>query len=137
MAKLSATRRVVKEDYDKQFQPLIDKLAFTLNPLFDQLASAFNKGITIEDNLNMEVRDITVKVDANGVPTSNTSFKSLLKTKLKGMVVLRAINVTDGTVFPVGQPFINYAQNQDVISIQHVTGLQANQSYTLNVMTIG
>jgi hypothetical protein len=53
MAKLNVTKRIVTEDFQKDDQALVSKLAFTLNSFFEQTANALNKNLTIEDNLNM------------------------------------------------------------------------------------
>lgn len=137
MAKLNVTKRIVTEDFDKEDQALVSKLAFTLNSFFEQVAQGLNKNLTIEDNLNMEVKDVVLTVDALGIPTTTAAYQSSLRTKVRGHVILTARNLTDSTLYPTGAPFISYVQNEKLVTIQHVTGLQSGNSYRLLILSVG
>lgn len=137
MAKLNVTKRIVTEDFAPEDQQLVEKLAFTMNSFFEQTAAALSKNITIEDNLNMEVKDVVVAVDGSGVPTSTTSFQCSLKTRVRGLLVIRAQNSTDATVFPSGAPLVSYSQNGSLITVSHITGLQAGYSFKLTILVLG
>lgn len=135
--KLNVTKRIVTEDFPKEDQALVGKLAFAMNSFFEQVAGAFNKNITIEDNLNMDIKSVVVTVDASGIPTVAAAFQSVLRTKVRGISVLRARNNVTATVYPTGAPFISFEENGKVVTIQHVTGLQAANSYTLTLLVYG
>lgn len=137
MAKLNVTKRIVAEDFEEEDQGLITKLAFTLNSFFEQVAFAFNKNITIEDNLNMEIKEVVITVNASGFPTTQAQFQSSLRTKVRGLLVLRAFNQTNPGTYPTSAPFISFEQNNNLLTIQHVTGLQAAESYKLQILSFG
>lgn len=135
--KLNVTKRIIKEDFKKEDQELIDKLAFALNSFFEQVAQGFSKNITIEDNLNMEIKEVVLTVDASGFPTTTAAFQSALRTRVRGLTVLRAINQTNPGTYPTGAPFVSFEQNNNLLTIQHVTGLQPAESYKLQILSFG
>jgi hypothetical protein len=137
MAKLNVTKRIVTEDFQKDDQALVSKLAFTLNSFFEQTANALNKNLTIEDNLNMEVKSVTITVDASGIPTTAAAFQTALKTKVRGATVIAARNQTSATTYPTSAPFLTFEQNDGIITIQHIAGLQASNSYSLTILLYG
>lgn len=135
MAKVNNIKRIIAEDFDSDYQNLIRQLSFTLNPLLEQLTNAFNKNIDF-DNLNQEIIPIQTEVDSSGVPKSTLEVKTTLKTKIKGIMVISAINLTDGALL-VGAPFINYDLITGGFKIKQVTGIVPNKSYSLSILLIG
>lgn len=138
MAKVSNIKRLVKEDFEKEDQPLVDRLAFALNPFLEQVSAAFSKGID-DDNLNQQSIFVEVEVNAQGVPKAPLQIKidtSILKTRLKGHDIIFAQNLTDGT-FPTGRPFLTYNVVNGLINVQHVAGLPADKRFRLSVILIG
>ena len=134
--KLNNLKRIAKEEFPNDSQNIIEKLAFLLNPYLEQVNNAFNKNIDF-DNLNQELLTIEVTLNANGVPLVQTEIKSNLKTKINGLQVIRALNLTNDGTFPTGAPFITFDLNGSTISIKHVTGIPANKKYQLTVISIG
>lgn len=134
--RLNNVKRLAKEDFAPEDQALVEKLSFALNPLLDQLNNAFNKNIDF-DNLNQELLTVDVEVNASGIPKILTEIKSNLKTKINGLCVIRAINLTNDGTYPSGCPFITFDTNGSIITIKHVTGIPANKKYRLLVISIG
>lgn len=137
MAKISEFKRLIKEDFNKDDQDLIDKLAFTVNPALETIAQALNKNLTFEDNINSQIKDIEVTVNGDGRPLVNTSYKSVLRGQTRSIIVMRAENLTSSSTYPDGAPFISFIDNAGQVTIQHVTGLQANNKYRLRILAIG
>lgn len=125
------------EDFASKDQPLVGKIAFVLNPGLEILTQALNKNITFQDNVYCQVKDVTVTVDANGIPTSTTQIKSTLNNNSQGLMCVLAINSTNPSVYPTGYPFISFTETNKLITIQHITGLQPNNSYQLRIISIG
>lgn len=134
MANVTNLKRLKAEDFEDDYQSLVNQLALILNPFLEQIAAAFNHGIDF-DNLNQEVITFTTKL-ASGVPVTKISAKSTLKTRLKGMTVISAVNKTDGT-FPTGAPFITYKLTTNGFDVLHITGIPDNKEYTFTVITKG
>lgn len=133
--KVTNLKRLIKEDFDKDNQDLIEKLAFVINPLVEQIVSAFNNNIDF-DNLNQQYKSITVTVDTNGIPSVTTEIKYTLSSQLKGIICVSAQNNTDTTAV-TGAPFISYSISGSVIKVLSVSGLPPNKRFTLNLILIG
>lgn len=128
-------RRLFTTDFAEEQKELVDKLAFVLNGGIQVLYDALNKKISQTDNIDCHVTDVEVTVDVLGIPTSSTIFTLADKTRnIQGMVVQRAENLTNTSVYPSSGIFITYQQVQTGVQIQHVTGLPANNRFKLRIV---
>ena len=132
--KLPGFKRLLGSDFEKQFQDLINQLSLSYNNPIDVLYQALNNNITLRDNIKSTVQDLTVTVDANGLPTSGSQFKLTFSGTVDGVTVLSAQNQDNSTTYPTNGVFISGAQNSNVYTINHITGLQAGASYKLRVV---
>lgn len=132
MAKISGFKRIVKEDFDKEDQPLIEKLATVFNLFQEQVYYAFNKGITISENISAQTNTIRLKVDSSGVPIGNNQVKYTLKSRPVGSQVIN-VRSTDGSLLS-GAPFVLFDIDQDIITIKQITGLLVNKTYDITVV---
>lgn len=131
MAKINPVSRIVTEDFPKEDQPLVGKLAFVLNNFLTDISNSYSKGLTIDDNLAMEYRDFTVTVDSRGVPTVSTAIKSSYS-QIKGVQCVTVLNFTQP---PVAHPFVGWQMgNNKDIKITYVTGLVPGVKYTVRVL---
>jgi len=131
MARISPVSRIAAEDFDKEVQPTVSKLAFVLNNFLTDVSNSYDKGITVDDNLAMEYKDFEVIVDANGVPKAATSIRSLY-TRIKGVQCVTVVNYSKP---PKAHPFVGWASvGNGEIRIQHVTGLEPDVKYTVRVL---
>lgn len=134
--KLQNYPRIVKENLPEKFRDIVD--SFTgFNSLAEDLSNAFNKNITVDDNLNMQYKQLEVTLNGSGIPTITTEFKSTLRNKSRGVIIVRAENLTNPSVFPTNAPFITFSEEQQVITINHITGLPANNKYRLTLLSVG
>lgn len=134
--KLSNLKRIVAEDFPAEQQELVSKLAFSLNPILEQISNAFNNNIDF-DNLNQERSSFDVVVDANGKPITAVELSYSLKTKPLGITVTRADCISSPIAYPTAAPFItfDYTSNGGV-RILHVAGLPASKKFRLSVILI-
>lgn len=138
MSRLPSYKRIIKEDFSAEEQNLISKLGFLVNSAFDGIYSAFDKSITIADNLNQDLVDIDLTVDASGIPRQPIEIKTKLRNNCKGMLVVRLDNLSNPTSLPASAPFIYFEQgSQTNVVIKNVKGLTANVRYRLKVLIIG
>lgn len=127
-------QRIFKTDFSADDQGLVDKLAGILNPGIERLYQLANKKISINDNIDCVVRDVTFSVDANGNPTATTSFTLDDKTRsVQGLQVIRATS-TNSNTYPSGGIFCSFQQTQTGIQLLNVTGLPANTNFTLRII---
>lgn len=136
MGRIPDIKRIQKSDFEEKYQALIEKLSFPINSFFEQTRSALDHNIDFT-NLNQEVITLDIVVDANGVPTTDTKYRSSLKTKVLGHSTINALNISGQAGFPTGQPFITFSQTSNLVSILNVTGLPADTKYRLIVLSIG
>lgn len=134
--KLNDIKRLTTDDFPKDESALISKLAFALNPFLEQISTMFNKNIDF-DNLNQEVITFTVEVDSVGLPKTLTDIRSTLKTKVRGITCIRAVNLENDGTYPISCPFITFTTLGSLIRVQQVSGIPANKRYSLTVITIG
>jgi hypothetical protein len=132
LAKVDNIKQITKEDYPSEYAELVDKLAFSINPLMRQITAAFNKQIDIT-NLTNVITEFEVTVLSSGIPINPTSIKVEPSKRLLGTTVIQVTNLTDGD-FPVTNPFITYSVNQTMLNVNHVTGLAAEKRYKLRVL---
>lgn len=128
-------KRIIKEDYSEEDQELIDKLAFSINPLMEQLSNVFNKGIDFE-NLNQQVVTFEVEL-SSGKPKAATQLSVSLRTKPIGLVVIRAENLSLNGTFPTAAPFITYGISNNNLVVNHVAGIPDNTRYRLTAIVYG
>lgn len=136
MSRLIDVKRITVEEFAAEDRPLIEKIAFPINSFFEQVRNALNKNIDF-NNLNQEIIKLDVIVESNGVPNTLTRFKSNLKTGVQGLICIAAINRSNASTRPTGAPFITFAQNENLVTIQHITGLQSGEKYGLTLISIG
>lgn len=133
--KFQLFKRLVTEDFDSKDQELVGKLASIINTIVDQLNRGLHKNIDF-DNLNQEVVSFSVTVNSSGIPTTALQLSSNLKSVVRGVVCINAINETDSTIL-TSAPFISFTRSSGVISINQITGLPANKKYSITAILIG
>lgn len=134
--KIQPPKRIIKEDVEEQFRTLIDKIGYIINSFHDDVYNALNNNLSIEDNFTQSRKDITITVNASGVPTTPTQFKTGLSKPCAGVVVIRAQNTVNSTSYVTAAPFVSYTENNSIITVQQITGLPANTQFKLKLLLI-
>lgn len=137
MAKIQSFRRIIKEDVEEKYRPLVEKIGTSINQFADDVTSALNNNITIADNLNQFIKDVTFSVDSSGSPNPALSFKSTLTGLCQGFTVIKVENLTSSTVYPTNTPFISFGENNKLITVNNITGLVANNKYKIRIIGFG
>jgi hypothetical protein len=130
---LSTIKQIIVEDFPSDSREVVEKLASSLNPFFDQIGQILNKNVSI-DNLSQEIKTFTVEVDATGKPKTTTSIKYSLKSTPQGIVCIRAIAAQSG-IYPTSSPFISFDidSTTNTLTIKNITGLPANTKFSLSI----
>jgi hypothetical protein len=132
--KMPAPEKIIRNRFEDEYSGLIDTLGGIINPYLEQMGLLFNKRIDF-DNLNQEVRDISIIVDANGNPLNSFKFTANINSRPKGFLCIAA-RASDGSN-ATNTPFISFdyfGNDSKTIEIKHISGLQANKDYTLTVI---
>jgi len=115
---------------------LIEKLAPTLNQFMEQTTRSINGHIAISDNLEQTLVEITVTVDSNGTPLLNNKFRVEGTGGLSGVICTKAINLTVSTNYPTSTPFLSILKGTTQITVNNISGLQANEKYKLTLLLL-
>ncbi len=132
--KIPGYRRIFKTDYTQEEQSLVEKLSVSINNGFETIYEALNNKLDFTNNFQGTDVSIRIQVDSSGIPIGNSSFKLSNTNKVNRIWVGRADNLTNSNTYPTGAPFVNWVQNSGTITITHITGLQEDNVYLLNLL---
>jgi hypothetical protein len=132
----SFIKKLNKEDFKSDIQDTIGKIAFILNPAFQSLQSILNNGLVLNDNFAGMIKTIAVSVDNKGTPTSPLVFKNTSPSKINHIIVTRATNQTNSSVFPISSPFISFTESSGTIIINNIAGLPTNNVFNLTLVAL-
>lgn len=136
--KLASFKRLDKQNFEDQYNKLIDGLSFVFNNDLQSLFDIFNGKISLGDNLLCTIKDVPIVVDENGIPNNSAQFQiDKPNMRILGCTVLNARNTTNSNTYPLGAPFLSFTAGTQLVTIDHVTGLQPHQNYTLTVIAWG
>lgn len=135
--KIPQYRRIYTNDFEADDQKLVEKMSLSINNGFDILYDLVNNKMTLKDNFNATVKDVTVTLNNLGIPTENNSFSLDSSSRIIGVQVLKAVNLTNSDTFPTQAPFISFTQTERGVTINNVTGLQSGDKWQLTVVAYG
>lgn len=131
--KLSNVRQLIAEDFSPEDREMISRLGSVLNYFMRQVVELSDENIDF-DNLVWDIVSFSVTVDANGLPLQETRFRCDVNSP-RGLQVIKAVNTTNSLTYPSSQPFISYTpQGGNIIKVNHVSGLQADNTYQFTVI---
>lgn len=137
MGKLQIPTKIRLEDHKPEDRDSIDKIARSVNPFMDDVYRQMNGQIGFE-NLNRIIANISVKVGSTGLVLNDPQVRtSELKSKIVGLNVIYAENLTNSSTYPTSSPFVSYLINNGTITIKNITGLPANSEWKLVLEIIG
>lgn len=131
--KLPNQKKILREDL-KGAPDWINPLIGTLNSFMETVYQALNHNITLQENVNSFVKEITYKTPSTyptGVDT--VTFISTLKTKPIGVQLLQVYDKATYTP-PPGPVFIPWVEDNGNIVIYPITGLEADKTYLIRIL---
>lgn len=131
--RLPSFKRIFKQDFAQNDQQLIEKLSFILNNGIDVLYQALNKNLSFTDNIYGSLKSFNVEVDSTGIPVSNVIIPLDISAPAKGLITLKVDNTTNSTGYPSTAPWISWTQVNSGIQVNHISGLDAKNTYTFQV----
>lgn len=135
--KIDNVRRIIQEEFKSEDRETIGKLAYILNSFMEQTVQAVNGNLNIEENFTQEIKVVKMKVNSSGTPQINPQIKTNLTTRIKGIVVISASNLTTPSNYLSNAPFISFGISEQVIKLNNITGLIANDEYNLTLLIFG
>ena len=110
--KLPNFRRIMDTDYAEEYKGLVRQLAVSINYGFEVLYQALNKRLTLAENIQCTVRDITLKINDNGVPQTDTQMQlDVPNVRVIGTTVIDVVNNENSSSYPDSAVFVFYTQN--------------------------
>lgn len=134
MPKLGSYRRIITNDFKQEDRQLVGQVASPVNDSFNELYFAVNGRISLRDNVFCTVKDIDITVDASGFPINDAGFTLDKQGQVMGCQVIYAANQVNSALFPTGQPFVSFTQNNTQVYVNHITGLQPNSRYIVRIV---
>ncbi len=132
--KINNINQIRSEDYDSDYNDLVDQLAETLNPFMQEVFELADGRIDFENRVE-NIKTIQITVDDNGTPVLNDKIATENTNGVRGIQVVSAFNLTNATIYPTSQPFISYTiLAGGFVRVNNITGLQANNKYQLNLV---
>jgi hypothetical protein len=131
MAKLPPVKRLSVEDFNKDDQPLMEKLLEPLNMYLESVYYALNKNITFTDNIASQVQTVTVTAPVTDLTIANT-----LGAPCKGILVVNATNIDQPTERLATPPFVQFTNTTQGIKLTNVTGLTSGKKYELTIICL-
>lgn len=135
--KIPGYRGINKTDYKPDDQPLVEQLSDVINSSFRIVYEALGGKLDITNNFKGVVKVLEVELNSSGEPKIPTAFKASSTDRIVGCTVLKAENLTDSNTYPTAAPFISYSQSNDIITINHIAGLPANNVFRLTIKAEG
>ena len=125
-----SSKKLSVEDFKEQ-QSWIAKLLQPLNDFFSQVNQGFNNGLTVEDNLSQEIKEIKFLNNSTNFPLS---FKTKFATNPKGLTLIYCVDSSNADL--TVQPCLNWSYNNGIITIRSITGLVTSNTYTIRLLVI-
>lgn len=129
MAKLGIIKKLLENDFPRKYSDLVPNMFYAINDFIDQVSFALNRNLTFSDNF--AVIDTEIEVTGNG---AGATVRWPYATPCKGAMVLRVINNSSTSALLSTAPFIEFESTVGQITIKNITGLAANNKYTVRVV---
>ena len=137
MASLPTIKRVQRTDLGSNVPEWVDSLLSPINQFMEEIYSAFNRNLTIPENVAGQIIDINFKTlsDYSNNKTF-TEIRVLSKLKIRTKVLLV------GQCTKIGDPskkhdaiFLTWYDNNDgTISIRYISGLENDSEYNITII---
>jgi hypothetical protein len=132
MAKLPPIKRLIVEEFDKEYRSLLQKLLYPVNQFFESVSNSLNNSLTFSENFAAQELDIEITAPIS--PSNSTNFKSALRGPCKGIICTRVEDLTIPTDVLSSAPFVQFNNDSNQITIINVTGLTATHKYRLHLV---
>lgn len=132
--KFTNLKRITIEDFSEENRADFTKLGNIWNVFLDQFTQLVNNGVDF-NNLSQQIKSVTFTTGTDGQPLGGLTIKSTLSSNINGIVVISLKPANVQTVITQA-PFINFSENNKIVSITHISGLQNETKYTMTLLLI-
>jgi hypothetical protein len=138
MASLPTIKRVQRSDLGGDIPEWVDSLLSPLNQFIEEVYSAFNKNLTIPENVKGQIKNLTFRTSSNYTSASKefTEITYLNTLGRKTQILLL------GYVEEIGTPKKKhdaitvswYDNNDGTVTIHYISGLSNSKNYNITVL---
>ncbi len=130
--RLPSQKKILREDL-KDAPDWVSGIINPVNNFMESVYQALNKNITFSENIASFVKEISYKTPSTYPTVANVEFASQLRTKAIGVEVLQAFD-KDNYTPAAGPVYVPWVEENGVIVIGSITGLQANKTYLIRLL---
>lgn len=135
MSKMQTPKKIRIEDFAGEFQDLLKRLGYTLNPFMDEVYSILNNNIDY-DNFRRQLVDVNISTTDSGGLQTNPEIRLTLNGKVKGITIINVNNLTNINTYLNVTPLIYWTIQGDILKITHIGSLANSTKYLFTVEII-
>ncbi len=132
MAKLPSIKRFVAEDFPSE-KAWISNFFQGLNQFLESVVRALDKSLTIADNIDAQLAQVSVSSNGSSALTDSSVFKVTTKSRPSNVLVGKVEVVSGSAITGAVQPTWEYVPASNSIKITSFTGLAVNSKYKINL----
>jgi hypothetical protein len=138
MGQIPNLKRIVIEEFPAEHRKWLVNLIEPLNDFFKVMYQNMNKGLTFENNIQSQIKDIEFTYSAVYPTKANPlQFKNSMPVKPIGLIPLKIqVNSSDPAVL-TSATTLDWTYSGSDIEIRNITGLTVGVSYKIKVLVIG
>jgi len=122
-------QRFTTEEFPEQ-ESWIGKLFSPLNQFTGDIVRSFSNGLTIEDNLKQEIKEIKWVNSSSNYPLK---FRTKFSSSPKGLHPIYLLNNTIGSYSTLA-PWVVWSYQNGEVTISNISGLTAASTYTIRLL---
>lgn len=137
MAYLPTIKRIQRSDLGSGIPTWVDSLLSPLNQFMEEIYTAFNRNLTIPENVKGQIITINFKTGANYVSSKEFTEINYLNTLGRKTSILLI-----GNIIKISEPkkkfdavFLSWYDNNDgTITIRYIAGLENSMEYDITLI---
>lgn len=132
--KLPTQKRILREDV-KGAPDWVNRIIDTFNSFAETVYQAFNKNITLSENVRCFTKVLTYKTTSSYPAHETVEFENELKVKASGVLVMQAYDRSSYVAAP-GPVYAPWVEDNGMIRVGALTGLEANKTYVVSLLVV-
>lgn len=138
MAVLPATKRITRADLGEDVPEWVDNLLSPLNSFIEQIYTAFNKNISIPENVASQLVQLDINTTAtySGGNFPSTVFKRTLSKKANLVIIGQVKDLSNNEFVFTAGGYPSWEDNNGTISIYYIPGLSNSKKYRVNLLVL-
>ena len=136
MAALPTIKRVQRSDLGGDVPVWVDSLLSPLNQFIEEVYSAFNRNLTIPENVKGQIKIINFRTDVNYSSKifSEITYLNTLGRKTQVLLVGQVLNITEPKKKHDPTTVSWYDNNDGTVTIHYITGLEDDKEYNITIL---